>query len=286
MNKKSFFITAVLVFVFASAVFGQPWDGNGVEGDPYQIWDANDMQAIGADANYWNAHFLLMADIDLSGYMGTSFNIIGIDYYNPFTGIFDGNGHTISNFTCDSNGTNYIGVFGHINDLNAEVKDLGLITPDVNAGNGGYVGALVGCLRQGRISGCYAEGGSISGGYYTGGLVGDSSISGVISNSYSAASVTGNSYVGGLIGWGGAISYCYSTGSVLGTTNVGGLVGYGTRVALESYWDIETSGVDYSATGTGFWQAAGADVATKENGKSTMATIIRIWPGKARPEWS
>ena len=77
MNKKSLLITAVLVLSFAPAAFGQPWDGNGVEGDPYQIWTAEDMQAIGADANYWDAHFLLMADIDLSAYTGTSFNVIG-----------------------------------------------------------------------------------------------------------------------------------------------------------------------------------------------------------------
>jgi hypothetical protein len=43
MNKKSFLITAVMVLVFCSAVYGQPWDGNGVEGDPYQIWTAEDM---------------------------------------------------------------------------------------------------------------------------------------------------------------------------------------------------------------------------------------------------
>ena len=63
MNKKSVLITAAMVLVFTSAGYGQPWDGNGVDGDPYQIWTAEEMQAIGADANYWDAHFVLMADI-------------------------------------------------------------------------------------------------------------------------------------------------------------------------------------------------------------------------------
>ena len=40
----------VVVCVFCSAALGQPWDGNGVEGDPYLIWTAADMQAIGGDA--------------------------------------------------------------------------------------------------------------------------------------------------------------------------------------------------------------------------------------------
>ena len=69
-------------------------------------------------------HFRLMADIDLSGITVTSFNIIG--YYvrenspdnKPFTGVFDGNGHTISNFSY-STGTNYIGVFGYVCGENA-----------------------------------------------------------------------------------------------------------------------------------------------------------------------
>ncbi|UCC22634.1 MAG: hypothetical protein JSW23_00750, partial [Planctomycetota bacterium] len=82
MNKKSFFITAVLVLVFASAGYAQPWDGNGVDGDPYLIYTAADMQAIGANPGYWDAHFLLCADIDLGGYTGTSYNIIGYDSYN------------------------------------------------------------------------------------------------------------------------------------------------------------------------------------------------------------
>jgi hypothetical protein len=82
----------VVVCVFSTAAFGQPWDGGGVEGDPYQIKTAADMQAIGADANYWDAHFELMADIDLSAYTGTSFFIIGMHPDYPFTGVFDGNG--------------------------------------------------------------------------------------------------------------------------------------------------------------------------------------------------
>ncbi|UCC22567.1 MAG: SMP-30/gluconolactonase/LRE family protein, partial [Planctomycetota bacterium] len=73
----SMFLVAVLPCVFCSVAYGQPWDGNGVEGDPYQIWTAEDMQAIGADSTYWDAHFELMADINLLAYSGTSFNIIG-----------------------------------------------------------------------------------------------------------------------------------------------------------------------------------------------------------------
>ncbi len=38
----------VAVFLLVLPVFGQAWDANGVEGDPYQVWTAEDMQAIWA----------------------------------------------------------------------------------------------------------------------------------------------------------------------------------------------------------------------------------------------
>ncbi len=64
--------------------------GSGTAEDPYQIWTAEDMQALGADANYWAAHFKLMADIDLSDFDGLggnpAFNIIGGLYKPGFVG--------------------------------------------------------------------------------------------------------------------------------------------------------------------------------------------------------
>ena len=77
VNIRCLIFGVVIVCLFGLPAYGQPWLGSGTEGDPYQIWDACDMQAIGADANFWDAHFRLMADIDLAGYTGTSFNIIG-----------------------------------------------------------------------------------------------------------------------------------------------------------------------------------------------------------------
>ena len=69
--------------------------GTGEPNDPYQIWDANHMQAIGADAGNWGKHFVLMADIDLSQYDGKDgrekFNTIGPNRNLAFHGVFDGN---------------------------------------------------------------------------------------------------------------------------------------------------------------------------------------------------
>jgi len=178
----------------------------------------------------WDKHFKLMADIDLSGFTGTSFNIIG--YYvsyndkKPFTGVFDGDDHTISNFTHTSTDRICIGLFGYIKDPNAEIKNLRLINPNVDAGTGGLVGSLVGWLYNGTISACYAGGASVSGMHRISGLVGRND--GTITNCYSTGSISGTGRdVGGLVGANlGTITNCYSKGSVSGDKRVAGLAGH------------------------------------------------------------
>ena len=218
-------ITVIVVICFfalsAQAKYG---GGSGTQEDPYLIYTANNMQTIGIDSNDWDKHFKLMADIDLSGFTGTSFNIIGylviLFDYKPFTGVFDGNDHTISNFTYSSTGTDYIGLFGYVSGI---IKNLGLIDPNVDAGTGSCVGSLVG-INSGTITNCYAQGGCVAGESDVGGLVG--SAYNKITNCYATANVTGDEYVGGLVGSsGGTINSCYAAGSVRGDSYVGGLVG-------------------------------------------------------------
>ena len=256
-SKSGIFVTsAAVVFVFCTAAFGQPWDGNGVDGDPYQIWDANDMQAIGADANYWGAHFELMADIDLGAYTGTGFNIIGERYYDsgwvekPFRGVFDGDGHTIFSFTYHSDSSGHIGLFGYINDPNAEVKNLGLVGPNIDAGTSGAGGCMVGYVENGTIRDCYVEEGIVRG-ESGGGLAGRND--GDITGCHSSGSVTGredrpSGHLGGLVGYNdGDITGCYSEGGVTGVMEVGGLVG-------DNRSNISNCHSTCSVTGTGYFQ--------------------------------
>jgi hypothetical protein len=245
-------ITVLLVVgccsLSAQAKYG---GGSGTPNDPYQIWDANQMNAIGADPCDWDKHFKLMANINLGGYTGTEFNIIGEYYYdgewviNPFTGVFDGNGHTISNFSYTSTDTDFVGLFGFVdNPTNAEIRNLGLINTEIEAGTGYYVGSLVGYLRAGTITNCYAEGGSISGYSRVGGLVGYNS-SGIITYCSSEGDVSGSSGVGGLVGrnYRGTITDCYSTGSVEGVENVGGLAGWNYFGTItDCYSEADVSG--------------------------------------------
>ncbi len=229
-----------------------PLQGDGDPNSPILIYTAEELNVIGQISCLWDKHFKVMADIDLSGYIGTEFSIIG-NGRTKFTGVFDGDHHTISNFTYDSNGINNVGLFGYVDDPNAEIKSLGLIDPNINVGKGRYIGSLVGYLSKGTIVNCYLENGSISGDDYVGGLMGynkngvieDCSSTGdvngegtvgglvgnnhgTITNSNAAGQVNGSSSVGGLVGYvyNGIITSCYSTGDVNGINNVGGFVGY------------------------------------------------------------
>ncbi|MHC4546356.1 MAG: GLUG motif-containing protein [Planctomycetota bacterium] len=216
--------------------------GSGTPEDPYQIRDANHMQAIGTDANDWDKHFKLMADIDLSGYTGTEFNIIG-NNSNPFTGVFDGNDHTISNFTYTSTGKSYIGLFVYV--WRGHIKDIGLIDPNLDIASGEYVGSLVGEIKEGTVTNCYVEGGSVSGDDTVGGLCGRSDMS-TINNCYSTASVSGDWFVGGMMGSisYGSITNCYSSGDVSGGNLVGGLAGGNFGDTSDCYATGSVSGDD------------------------------------------
>jgi hypothetical protein len=267
-NPKKYLAVLILFAVGLWAcqpAYSQPWDGSGVEGDPYQIWTAEDMQAIGADANYWDAHFKLMADIDLRGYTGNSFNQIGVYYHDeslgqevrePFTGVFDGNGHTISNFNYTSVDVNGIGLFGLVGPLygesewySGEIKNLILEDPNIDAGTGQEVGALAGRLHYAQINNCYIEGGNIRGySDYMGGLVGVID-DGKMTQCSTSGTIYGRSYAGGLVSVSNLraqIEYCSSKCNVTGNDSIGGLIGLHSGSISDCYalGNVSSEGVN------------------------------------------
>ena len=242
-------LTIPLLVLLAISFFGLPVQakyggGTGEPNDPYLIYDANQMNAIGADSNDWDKHFKLMADIDLSSYTGTGFNTIGYHISSTdnkaFTGVFDGNGHTISNFSYTATDGSYTGLFEYVSDPNAEIKNLGLIDPNIYARR--WVGSLVGYLERGTLTGCSVDGGSISGGS-TGGLVGENS--GTISDCNVSANVYGGMIVGGLAGANsGTITNCHSNGTVSGISQIGGaFVGANSGTIINCHSSATVSGL-------------------------------------------
>ena len=278
------------IFCLSFPAYAKYAGGTGEPNDPYLIYTAEQMNEIGLHQEDWNKHFKLMADIDLSAYKGDEFNIIG----NPplwFCGTFDGAGHRISNLIYHSVDRNNVGLFGWVWDQHGSgiIKDLGLIDVSIDAGSGSSVGALVGSLWGGTVTGCYVYGGTIFGNDAVGGLVGGFSEippprsniqqtpNGQISQCFTCCRVSGNSYVGGLAGssiyeisncysnsdvfgytWPGGlvgenlgyINNCYAAGHIQGDVLVGGLVGIGyPSDVANSFWDLEVSDWQVSAGG-------------------------------------
>ncbi|WP_127583204.1 hemoblobin-interacting domain-containing protein [Paenibacillus koleovorans] len=230
----------------------------GTEQDPFLIATAGQLHSV---RNHLasGTYFKLTADIDLGLYQaGGGWLPIG-DNDSPFEGVFEGDGHTITNLTISRN-SSYAGLFGSIS-LNGTVSNIhmdhvtisgesyvgglagqndGTIVDSHVAGSvkgtSGYLGGLVG-YSKGQLSGSSATGTVTvtAGGGYAGGLVGKSE--GSISGSYSTATVIGTGSIGGLVGMSqGPISGSYATGDVTSSSNgVGGLVGYSQGAISGSY---------------------------------------------------
>jgi GLUG motif-containing protein len=282
--------------------------GSGTEEDPFQVETTEQLSLIGKFPCEWDKHFKLVADLDFSEYTGTKFKGIGTTEV-PFTGTFDGSGHTISGFNYASWHRVSAGFFGEISSPEAEVRDLRLVEPRIHAYTAyAGVGLLVGYVGDGNIRNCYVDRGSVhsyhgpTGGLvggtgsgvltdcyavvdiasydaYTGGLVGNNH--GVIRNCHSAGSIVsddvktgglvgrnsgeilnchtqmdigGQDYTGGLVGDNtlGFVANSYASGAVVGMTHTGGLIGYMSDAeVVGSFWDVEASGQESSAGGTG-----------------------------------
>lgn len=134
---------------------------------------------------------------------------------NPFKGIFDGNGHTVSDLYINSSSSN-LGLFGYVD--GAEIKNVTV---------------------QGNVTGFYEEGNEQSG-QYVGLVLGVGTTKSKLENCESRGSVTGCSYVGGIAGLianNCFITSCTNRATVKnypGTSGAyfGGIVGYGTGLSF------------------------------------------------------
>ena len=178
---------------------------------------------------------LLMNDIDLSVYpnwspIGTlKPNTSQVSY--PFSGVFDGQNHTISNLTCTSVTNGYAGLFGN---FDGTVQNL--ILRDAQITVEGQAAAVVCENYKGQVLNCAMIGGSVKGKSVAGGVVCYNR--GTVENCYATGDVTSLSggricYAGGVVGYNyreGTVQSCYAAGRVESEEHAGGAVGgnYGT----------------------------------------------------------
>ena len=171
----------------------------------------------------------LTADIDLTGKDWTP---IGTNFYNSYTGTFDGGGHTITGLTVTTN-DQYVGLFGRLGKAGT-VKNVVMDGIQITCNHRlGYAGGVAGFSWGGTIENCSVSG-SVSGTICAGGVVGiqwEASITGCSSS----ATVKGMVQVGGVAGEtnsGATMAACYATGNVtieidpINNILGGGLVGF------------------------------------------------------------
>ena len=286
----------------------KPAAGDGTAEDPYQIANAGNLYWLADKVNNDNANFgsanaILTANIvdnenvldangDLNGTAASFRHWTPMGFYRnteygsvdtPYSGIFNGNGKTISGLYIpdyeapNTHGNAFIGC------LNGTVKELGLldsyVISDDSAGGivDGNQGTISGCYNAATICGMNHAGGIASGstgkiedcrntgkilGEYTvGGIVGQAADGAVVENCHNTGLVggsVGNSSVGGIVGgmhtWDETLSpvvrNCYNTGAVTGRETIGGIVGWFTAGTVTDCYNLglisgnaETGGV-------------------------------------------
>ncbi len=282
-TNKSIFILFILVFALSSVSLGKYSGGTGEPNNPYLIATPNDLNSIGLDANDWDKHFLMTADINMAGYSYTT-AVIAPDVCElwgfqgtKFTGIFDGNDFVIEGIVIDHNEIykGFLGLFGYVEA--GKIRNLGLDkcfvkgTYEIGVLIGYNTGEVTNCFSHGQISGddyCADVGGLIGKNigpvidcYSTveinagldcpdiGGLVGDN-MGGVINNCYAASKMSagsGSGPLGGLVGTNsGDIENCFATGSISGFYHLGGLVGRNDGFITDCYSTCDVNGTDNS----------------------------------------
>lgn len=233
--------------VASAAVWGGETVIPSLSGDVYQIATAENLAWFAEAVNSGTSSIkaVLTADIELNT-LGSRANVwtpIGTAE-NPFTGTFDGAGHTISGVYVNQPEALGVGLFGVVKNTNDEgktvsvapefivqkktnlIKNLRVTDADIN----GYqnVGGIIGHSIGAGIKDCYFEG-NVNGGFNSvGGVVGYADSETVVNQCQAKSTVVGKQRTGGVVGYASSnsvISKCYATVDVTGTTNVGGIVG-------------------------------------------------------------
>ena len=222
------------------------------------------------DAETLGKNYRLKADLDLKD---TPFNGIG-SADQPFTGRFDGQGHTISHVTVNAPEGENVGFFNAIK--GATIRDLKLV--DVEITGKTNVGGLVGSARvqldssdlsknvANLIGGCSVSG-TVTGTKNVGGLVGLNegktdpqtlfSIASAVDKCATSVTVNGKEKTGGLVGKnGGTITKSSSGGTVKGDTTTGGLAGDSSGDIYDSHTSCTVAGSSHTGGFVGFSDGA------------------------------
>ena len=190
--------------------------GNGTTATPYLVSNQTQFAAMN-DPNLMDCEFKLTQDITFTLGGATSTPTVSTGSMQQFTGVFDGDGHTISG---------------------------------VNVNDGSYPGGLFRYIGVAVIKNVTVVGSvTVPSQTLVGGVIGMTDQGSTITNVHARVAVTGTSRVGGITGWlaESTISQSSSTGAITATADsAGGLVGY-TRGQVNN---VPAQVIDSFATGS------------------------------------
>ena len=225
----------------------------------YTVYNADGLMNVAELVNGGKTDINITLDknIDLTGKDWTP---IGTSSRNPYTGTFDGGGHSITRLTVTTN-DEHAGLFGCLGKAGT-VKNVVMEDVQITSNrSSGFAGGVAG-FSEGTIENCSVSG-SVSGTVYVGGVVG-AQWSGSITGCSSSATVKGTVRVGGVVGQttgGATLTACYATGNVtleidpINNIRGGGLVGMNAGISLLACY--ATGNVTSTGSSTGYVHIGG-----------------------------
>ena len=231
------------------------WGGSGTEDDPFTIHNRVGMENLSILSargySFSGIYFALDGDFSMEGVViGAQYATIGSEE-NPFAGVFDGRGHTISGYSLNDSGKR-VGLFrvvtGTIKNLNLS----GSVSATGSAAVGGIVGKNCGTLRNCAFYGTV----SCSGGSpYAGGIAGENAGMVYQCTNYAAISNTTYGDTGGVAGnsKSGTVKSCHNKGDVTGKGRAGGItaVSENYTTSRKTISECTNSGTVTGANGVG-----------------------------------
>ena len=281
------FVTTMIMpsMMLAQSITPTTPKGKGTAEEPYQISKAEELYWFASLVNGTlpdvkkkaSANAILTADITVNEYVldankdllsGRDFipwTPIGTDWI-PYTGTFDGQGHTIRGLYFYNPDASYVGLFGYIG-ANGKISNVEVLDSyfQFYKLGGGVCGANVGgelqncsnsstvignltaggmcgiTYRDGTVKDCKNKGSVRVTGEYVGGVCGNNTSGTSIINCFNEGTVEGKNFVGGVCGKNssGTIKSCYNTGNVYvsgAVYHVGSVCGFSDGVVKNCYY--------------------------------------------------
>ena len=225
-------------YVLVKRAYVAPDAGTGTKNDPYNLYTAADLLKMAELlVPGTKVYFRMKADIDMAG-----IDWVPLNFASPYENLidFDGNGHTISNFT--STFANYPSFFGVLYGSCHDVTFANAVIESSVGGATGIVASYCGTTNlpgeahrvhvQGRVT---SPGGNKNG---TGGLFGRICSANITACSADVEIESGEDYVGGIFGYDtgtSTVSDCWTKGRVVAGSKVGGIGGGFIKADSEMY---------------------------------------------------